>query len=88
MRRRVVVTLDYRTSSGELTTRAVEPVALAATGGQWYLVGYCRLRQGPRWFRTDRIEAARLTTERAPAHDPATFAGRPPPDAAPVIQPP
>lgn len=85
LRRRVVVTLEYRNASGELTLRDVEPVALANTGGHWYLVGYCRLRRGPRWFRTDRITAARPTSERAPDHDPATFAGTPPEDAAPVL---
>jgi predicted DNA-binding transcriptional regulator YafY len=86
LRRQVVVTLEYRGSSGEPTLRAVEPVALANTGGYWYLVGYCRLRQAPRWFRTDRVIAARPTSEPAPDHDPATFAGRPPEDAGPVLE--
>lgn len=84
LRRQVIVTLTHRRPSGEVTSRAVEPVALAATGGHWYLVGHCRLRDAPRWFRTDRITAAWLTTEPAPEHDPATFAGEPPADAAPV----
>ena len=87
VRRRVVVTLDYHDDAGELTVRDVEPVALANTGGHWYLVGYCRLRQAPRWFRTDRINSAHPTSERAPDHDPATFAGTPPEDAAPVLEP-
>lgn len=85
LRRQVVVSLEYRGRSGEHTVRDVEPVALANTGGYWYLVGYCRLRRGPRWFRTDRIIAARPTSERAPDHDPATFAGDPPEDAGPVL---
>lgn len=84
VRRLVVVTIDYRGSSGVLTTRAVEPVTIAATNGHWYLLGHCREAMGPRWFRFDRIEAARLTAEPAPAHDPAAFAGVPPPDAEPV----
>jgi predicted DNA-binding transcriptional regulator YafY len=87
LRRRVVVTLEYRAEAGELTVRDVEPVALANTGGHWYLIGYCRLRKAPRWFRTDRINAAHPTSERAPDHDPATFAGTPPEDAAPVLGP-
>ena len=85
LRRRVVVTLEYSDDAGEVTVRNVEPVALANTGGYWYLIGFCRLRQAPRWFRTDRINAAHLTAEPAPAHDPATFAGEPPDDAAPVL---
>lgn len=86
LRRQVVVSLVHEGSSGATTTRAVEPVALAATHGHWYLLGHCRLRNAPRWFRTDRIARAWLTTEPAPAHDPATFAGEPPPDAAPVSE--
>lgn len=84
IRRQAVLSVDYVGSTGDRTTRAVEPVALAQTSGRWYLLGHCRLRNGPRWFRLERIQAARLTTETAPQHDPATFAGAPPPDAAPV----
>jgi predicted DNA-binding transcriptional regulator YafY len=87
VRRRVVVSLDYRDTAGRVSSRPVEPVALAFTGGHWYLVGQCRLTEAPRWFRTDRIQRVRLTSERAPEHDPATFAGRPPSDAAPVPVP-
>lgn len=86
LRRQVVVSIVHRGSSGATTNRAVEPVALAATHGHWYLIGYCRLRSAPRWFRTDRIVQAWLTAEPAPPHDPATFAGVPPADAAPVTE--
>ncbi len=78
--RRRVVAIRYRDGSGEVTRRRVEPVLLARTGGHWYLAAWCRERQGPRWFRWDRIEAADLTTEAAPDHDPAVF-GTPPEDA-------
>ncbi len=84
VRRQRVVVLHYLDQAGEPTERAVEPVALAATGGHWHLLAWCRLRQGPRWFRTDRITAAHLTSERAPEHDAATMFGTPPPDARPV----
>lgn len=86
LRRQVVVSIVHRGSSGATTSRAVEPVAMAATHGHWYLLGHCRWRDAPRWFRTDRIAQAWLTTEPAPPHDPATFAGVPPPDAAPVTE--
>jgi predicted DNA-binding transcriptional regulator YafY len=84
LRRQVVLVLRFADRRGGVTERAVEPVALAATGGHWHLLAWCRLRTAPRWFRTDRIVAAHLTTEPSPAHDPATLFGTPPPDARPV----
>lgn len=84
VRRCVVTRLDYLDATGGETSRAVEPAALAHTGGHWYLMAYCRLRQAPRWFRLDRIRAAHLTSEPAPHHDPASEFGTPPPDARPV----
>jgi predicted DNA-binding transcriptional regulator YafY len=41
----------------------VEPYALVQRWGWWYLVGYCRLRQGVRSFRIDRIVALALLDE-------------------------
>ncbi len=84
VRRRMVTVLRYTDRDDASTERAVEPVALAATGGHWYLLAWCRLRVGTRWFRTDRIVAAHLTSETAPEHDAATMFGLPPADAAPV----
>jgi len=84
VRTRRVVVLRYEGGDGDLTERAVEPAALADTGGRWYLLAWCRLRNGPRWFRTDRIREAHLTTEQAPEHDAATLFGVPPPDAGPI----
>jgi predicted DNA-binding transcriptional regulator YafY len=84
VRRRLVTVLRFADRHGTVTERAVEPAALAATGGHWHLLAWCRLRDGPRWFRTDRILAAHLTSEPAPEHDPATVFGTPPDDARPV----
>ena len=81
VRRRVVLSIRFRSSTGATSEREVEPVLLALTGGHWYLAGWCRLRGGYRWFRTDRIVAAHLTTEPAPRHEP-TALGEPPDDAA------
>lgn len=61
-----VVEIDYRDRHGTLTRRAVEPVAVVDTGEWWYLVAYCRLRDGTRAFRLDRVTAARLSDEPAP----------------------
>ena len=84
VRRRLVTVLRFADRHGDVTERAVEPAALAATGGHWHLLAWCRLREGPRWFRTDRILAAHLTSEVGPEHDPATVFGTPPADARPV----
>ncbi len=84
VRHRQVVVVRYADRTGEVTQRALEPVALAATNGHWHLLAWCRLREGPRWFRTDRIVSARLTAEPAPEHDAATLFGTPPDDARPV----
>jgi predicted DNA-binding transcriptional regulator YafY len=84
VRRLLVVVLRYAAADGTETERSVEPVALAATGGHWYLLAWCRLRQGPRWFRTDRIMTAHLTGEQAPVHDASALFGTPPDDAHPV----
>jgi predicted DNA-binding transcriptional regulator YafY len=84
VRTRHVVVLRYSGRDGEVTERAVEPAALAATGGHWHLLAWCRLRAAPRWFRTDRMLSARLTGEPAPAHDAATLFGTPPDDARAV----
>jgi len=61
-----VVAIRYEDRKGDTTTREVEPLALVGSAQSWYLVGYCRLRQGERAFRLDRIVEAELTGERAP----------------------
>jgi predicted DNA-binding transcriptional regulator YafY len=71
-RRRVLV-LRYRDGKGQLSRREVEPHLLARGHDHWFLVGWCRERQAPRWFREDRIESVELTTETAPRRDPALF---------------
>lgn len=61
-----VLRLDYRDRNDQVTVREVEPVAFAATRNQWYLMAWCRLRQGSRAFRLDRILAAVDTGAAAP----------------------
>ena len=48
------------------TSREIEPVAFAGTRAHWYLMAWCRLRDGARAFRLDRIRAAVGTGEPAP----------------------
>ena len=65
---RRVIDLDYEDRDGARTQgRLVEPFGLAGYAGHWYLVGWCRSRRGGRTFRLDRIVAAHLTEETAPA---------------------
>lgn len=83
-----VVRLTYRSESkAETTEREVEPWSLTAAGGAWYLQGWCRLADGPRDFRVDRIRAAAATGEAAPppAADPDPPVYRPAPGDPVVV---
>ena len=62
---RRVVHLKYHSySQNEVTERDIEPQNLTYSNGVWYVNGYCRLRQGPRGFRLDRIDDLKLKAER------------------------
>jgi predicted DNA-binding transcriptional regulator YafY len=54
-RARQGLALRYRTQDGTETAREFDAYGLAYHGGCWYAVGWCRLRQGLRSFRLDRI---------------------------------
>lgn len=59
-----VVHLVYTSlGSGETTERDVEPWAVFASLGNWYLVGHCRLAGGERSFRLDRIRDLATTDQ-------------------------
>jgi predicted DNA-binding transcriptional regulator YafY len=59
----VAVQLTYRDGDARETVRTVEPAGLVGTRHGWYLAAWCRLREGPRAFRLDRIAQANLTAE-------------------------
>jgi len=61
-----VLRLVYRDRNDIETVREVEPVAFVGRGRDWYLIAWCRLREGIRAFRGDRIVAAEPTSERPP----------------------
>lgn len=61
-----VLRIVYRDRAGAETLRDVEPLGFVGKGGDWYLVGWCRLRSGIRAFRGDRIVSAEPTAERPP----------------------
>jgi len=57
------ISFDYVNRSEERETRTVDPVALEARDGTWYLRGWCHARQALRMFRLDRMsELAALET--------------------------
>ena len=58
-----VLSLTYVDENNTESRRRVDPQVLAHAFGHWYLIAYCHLRQAIRWFRLDRITAARLTSE-------------------------
>ncbi|TDT76106.1 HTH domain-containing protein [Arthrobacter sp. AG258] len=78
-----VIRLRYTAGDGTATTRDVEPVLFAATNGQWYLVGWCRLRDAMRWFTVSRIERAVVTKTACSGHG-IHEVGEPPANARPV----
>ncbi len=62
LRERRVLQLTYADAEGQVSVRAVEPLGLLG-GHNWYLVGWCRLREGVRGFRMDRIRAIEVLAE-------------------------
>lgn len=85
LRNRLVATIDYRDAAGSQTRkRPVEPLAFARTHGHWYLLAWCRRRQGGRWFRLDRVQRAHLTRETFSPRELDAVFGPPPDDAKPV----
>lgn len=60
---RRVLRFDYRDRHGNPTQREVEPVGYVGGTAQWYLLGWCRLREALRAFRLDRIARPVATDE-------------------------
>jgi predicted DNA-binding transcriptional regulator YafY len=56
--------IEYCDRHGVATERVVEPAGVVGTRGGWYLVAWCRMRDGGRAFRLDRIGGARVLDER------------------------
>ena len=50
-----VLKIDYCATDDQLTTREVEPIGVFYYSMAWHLIGWCRLRNGYRDFRADRI---------------------------------
>lgn len=74
----VAVAFRYQAPDAEPTIRTVDPRQILITNGQWYLQGWCHLRQAMRTFHLDRVSDAHLTEipiTHADAPVPAEFGG-------------
>jgi predicted DNA-binding transcriptional regulator YafY len=52
-----VMRIEYFSNNDELTRRDVEPIGLFYYGAAWHLIAWCKLRNGYRDFRADRIKS-------------------------------
>jgi proteasome accessory factor C len=55
LQRGVAVSFTYKAPDAAPTTRTVDPVKVHIASGQWYLQGWCHLRQAMRTFHLDRV---------------------------------
>lgn len=51
-----VLKIEYSNNEEELSSREVEPIGIFYYSMAWHLIGWCRLRNGYRDFRADRIK--------------------------------
>ncbi|KQZ84323.1 transcriptional regulator [Microbacterium sp. Root166] len=61
LRRGVAVSFTYKAPDAGPTTRTVDPVKVHIADGQWYLQGWCHLREAMRTFHLDRVSDLELT---------------------------
>lgn len=74
LRDRRLVEIRYLSGDGAgLQSRCIEPYLVTRGGGTWYLAAWCRLREGMRTFRFDRIRSARMLKDRFEPRDPGSL---------------
>jgi len=56
-----VLEIEYQSNQEEYTKRAIEPIGIQYYSGHWHLIGWCRMRNGYRDFRADRIRSLSIT---------------------------
>lgn len=59
--RSVALSFRYQAPDAAPTTRTVDPVQVLITNGQWYLQGWCHMREAMRTFHLDRVSDPELT---------------------------
>lgn len=57
----VAISFTYQAPDASPTTRTVDPMQILITNGQWYLQGWCHMREAMRTFHLDRVSAPVLT---------------------------
>ena len=60
---RQLVSFHYDASGQAGAWRVVEPMKLVCRGHDWYLLGWCRLREDHRYFKLSRMAELTLTAE-------------------------
>ncbi|AZS36691.1 hypothetical protein CVS47_01299 [Microbacterium lemovicicum] len=73
LQRQVAVSFTYKAPDAGPTTRTVDPVKVHIATGNWYLQGWCHMRQAMRTFHLDRVSELVLTDM------PVTHGGEPVP---------
>jgi proteasome accessory factor C len=63
------VEFDYLSARGSAEHRCVDPLRIESVDNDWYLRGWCHLRQAMRTFRLDRMSNLRSTAVPADPHD-------------------
>lgn len=59
-----VLTIEYYANySDSYSTREIEPLGICHYANHWHLIAYCRMRNGVRDFRTDRINQLHILDE-------------------------
>lgn len=61
--RGVQVEFDYQNARGDRERRRVDPLRVESVDADWYLRGWCHLREAVRTFRLDRIGSLTITDE-------------------------
>ncbi|MGV8885117.1 MAG: helix-turn-helix transcriptional regulator [Microbacteriaceae bacterium] len=59
---------DYLSSRGEAEQRRVDPLRVESVDADWYLRGWCHLREAVRTFRLDRMSHPETTNEAMSHH--------------------
>jgi predicted DNA-binding transcriptional regulator YafY len=84
IRRGVALTIHYEDGAGTPSKRRIDPLAVARTGGRWYVLAWCYTRKAGRWFPFDRLRRATLTKMPVVPRSLVDVFGPPPGDAMPI----
>ena len=66
IRQRLKIQLTYLDSSGAETQRAIWPLLLGYRDAGRIIAAWCELREGFRYFRTERVVAGHVLAEKIP----------------------